>query len=259
MSQPSQLPDSQFLSLIGGSTSSDALNSQDFNTSSPDQLLLEAQSQEDEETASNLQFCINVAVLRRCWHFERGCRDLLPYPESYIRDVMEYMSSVDTFLMQEQERRCTFNRFEPTDIDNQPLEQYAFEAYDLELQRLKYLIASFHRTRIKKIESFPLYYQFNEEQNQKLSPAEKNFLTKYITLTQKLFGLCFSGLPGRYGREKLVYTSPYLSHTILMKSQLPIQNFYLNEQIRGLYANTVVVASYKDCLQWISEGSLDVI
>lgn len=250
-------PDPAFLSLIGSSVSSDAVNSQDISQYSPEQLY----AQGDEHGAATIQFCIDVAILRRCWQFERGCRDLLPYPTSYIDAVKEYMQRVENFLLEEQERRLTFQRYnnDQQDTTNGILEQYAYEAYDMELERLRFLLSDLHRTRLHKIEAHPLYYQFQENNLIKLSNPEKTFLTNYINLLQTLLGNSLAGLPGKYGREKLVYESPRLYHVVLMRCQNHVPQFYLSDQLRSLYANTVVVASYEDCLPWIGEGSLDVV
>lgn len=53
--------------------------------------------------------------------------------------------------------------------------------YERDLQRTRWLIKSYYRTRIKKIEAFVQYYLHHEEYTARLSPQELQYATAYFT------------------------------------------------------------------------------
>lgn len=54
--------------------------------------------------------------------------------------------------------------------------------YEREMQRTKWLIKAYHRTRIQKIENHVQYYLHHAQYTARLSPAELEYAKSYFTL-----------------------------------------------------------------------------
>lgn len=54
--------------------------------------------------------------------------------------------------------------------------------YEREMQRTKWLIKAYHRTRIQKLEQHVQYYLHHEQYTARLSPAELEYAKRYFTL-----------------------------------------------------------------------------
>lgn len=54
--------------------------------------------------------------------------------------------------------------------------------YEREMQRAKWLIKAYHRTRIQKIERHVQYYLHHAQYTARLSPAELEYAKSYFTL-----------------------------------------------------------------------------
>ncbi|EFA79483.1 GINS complex subunit 4 [Heterostelium album PN500] len=73
--------------------------------------------------------------LKQSWINEKSTPDILPYRRELVSDIMEEI--------QTKEELCT------SDIKN-PAMQFTANIYEMEIERLKYLIKSYLRTRLQK-------------------------------------------------------------------------------------------------------------
>ena len=61
-------------------------------------------------------------------------------------------------------------------------DKFACSLYQMEVNRLNYIVTSYHRTRLRKIQQYPMHIYRDNELKQRLSKAEFSFLTDYIDL-----------------------------------------------------------------------------
>lgn len=186
-----------------------------------------------------------ISILRRCWRYERGCPLVLPYPGPYIEPIL-------TFL-QDQERCIAENQYSDDERS----------IYELEVERIRYLVNDFHRIRLRKIELKPMYYAHDKSGKDKLSPAEVEFAEGYGKLVQRLLRTGLDGLPGKYSFEAVQYETPgedevALFHYLPATGAMAEIDFG-DQQLHALFPNTVVVAPYDTCVDMIEAGELDVI
>ena len=122
----------------------------------------------------------NLIIL---WRNERCSPELLPYPHnlmsrmlSRIQDQMERLEIISMdFLGQQQNSTTTTNN----NIGNKPVNNnnmLPLLCMEAELERIKFIIRSFIRCRLSKIDKFSLYLRQINETNQDLNPLQ-NFLS----------------------------------------------------------------------------------
>jgi len=82
--------------------------------------------------------------------------------------------------------------------------------HKMELSRIKFLINSYLRTRLDKIQNDSYYYSKTDFDNpSKLSREESEFLDKYKQSVEELFNsLCLRNLPGKFDLSKTAMKPP---------------------------------------------------
>ncbi|XP_043222552.1 DNA replication complex GINS protein SLD5-like isoform X2 [Amphibalanus amphitrite] len=101
--------------------------------------------------------------LKQSWIDETRCPELLEYDG----DV------VDCMLDQIHQMEANLRRVSKTD--------FKISIHKMEVDRIRYMIASYLRCRLQKIELYHRYLLSNEEQRRRLSPAELKFATERVT------------------------------------------------------------------------------
>ena len=128
-----------------------------------------------------------IANLKRSWINEKNSPELLPYENSIdiIRPMILYQQ----------------NRIDQAELyasDNADKNQLLAEEYKLQypilqlgLDRIKYILASYLRIRINKIDNNVMYYLSNANALENLSQNEKNYALKYVDLLGDSFNEAF--------------------------------------------------------------------
>ena len=87
------------------------------------------------------------------------------------------------------------------DASEQPDDGEAFgiSLYQMEIDRVKYLLASYLRMRLRKIEKFVFHILGSEEEFSKLSPNEVEFASKYQEAVERhLKESCLDQIPDKF-------------------------------------------------------------
>ena len=111
----------------------------------------------------------DVILLRQAFMNEKVAPEILPFKERLVRDLKDQIENQQAVIDET-----------PADAD----EAFASELYQMEIDRIKYLLASYLRTRIFKLQKNVLYILGNEEQHSRLSLREFEFAKKYLNLIQ---------------------------------------------------------------------------
>lgn len=227
--QSSQPLSAEFLSTIS------------LNTSTPSQIL----SQNSEQSNDGATTATNYGILRRCWRYERGCALILPYPQGFLDPIKTYLEDMDIRLS-----------------DRSMNNEIHQSLHELEVERLRYVYNDFHRIRLRKIEKNPLYYAYDRVGKEKLSQQELEFAKGYSKLVQNMMKEGLEGLPGKYGFETVQYETPQTDGAALMHyipENPQVAEFEIPEQKFNLFPNTLIVAPYEECNDWIQRGEFDVL
>lgn len=106
-----------------------------------------------------------VSMISKALIEEKQCPEILPYKESLVNQLDELIFSQEESVWEIQATSVTENFF--TTI------------YRLDIERMKYLLKSYLRTRLLKIQKYYLYIVRNDRADL-VSEAEFKFLTQYF-------------------------------------------------------------------------------
>jgi GINS complex subunit 4 len=156
------------------------------------------------------------------------------------------------------------------DLNSRPVESidqhFEFQIYQLDLNRVKYLLSSYLRTRLFKIQNQAFYLVLND-QHQMLSNKEYEFLAKYYLLKtnhfKKAFLLKIPEELRRIDREehsKSPDTMPNLEKYIFVKALEEIGMYHVpNGEDIEIHKDDIYLLPYSSAKPLILTNRLDVI
>ncbi|GME80919.1 unnamed protein product [Ambrosiozyma monospora] len=142
----------------------------DFETTSRSRL-----RSDDTLRAEDLQ------ALTQAWIQERTIPEVLPYEEDLLERILERMRKQIEFI-------------ELNSIELQKHEReikLLLVIVESELDRVQFLIRSYVRTRLMKIDQFSVYIRSNEQELKKLSGNETVYMERHLDLLMELYNRQF--------------------------------------------------------------------
>ncbi|PTB67267.1 GINS complex, Sld5 component [Trichoderma citrinoviride] len=112
----------------------------------------------------------DLQALTRLWVAERSAPELLNWPRD---GLFERVNS---------KIKSQIERIEDMTGDMDPKTNFALIVIQTELERYKFLVRSYLRTRIAKIDKHTLHYLSTEDFRQRLSPTELAYATRHQAL-----------------------------------------------------------------------------
>lgn len=135
----------------------------------------------------------DVPALYRVWLNERLAPLLLPYASTTVENILELLSNQQALLS------------EHTD-------PHLLALYQMEVERLRFVLTSYLRCRLAKIEAYWLYWVENPDP---LSSPERLFLQKYSTSRAKVLEeSALKHLPGKLPIKEMKVIPSKGSHVI---------------------------------------------
>jgi len=122
-------------------------------------------------------FIVETVVdrLKRAWINERAAPELLPFATEDVTAVKKYIQTQQAVVHSEQ--------------DSGKSPEYLIDIYQLEIDRIHYILASYLRTRLKKLEKYAIVYCKPDSAEYKhLSPSEAKFVKGYVELLERHYG-----------------------------------------------------------------------
>ncbi|KAL8952338.1 MAG: hypothetical protein Q9222_001749 [Ikaeria aurantiellina] len=104
----------------------------------------------------------DLQELTRAWVIERSAPELLPWPSALMDRVLDRIHQ------------------QASNID--PKTNFRLIIIQTELERFKFLVRTFLRTRLAKIDKYALYYMNDPSQAARLSPAEVQYANSHQAL-----------------------------------------------------------------------------
>ncbi|TFJ80196.1 hypothetical protein NSK_008462 [Nannochloropsis salina CCMP1776] len=134
----------------------------------PDFLLEELGSQapgleENDESELN----DDVARLTRWWLQEEAAPELLPFQTQTVEDLYA--------VVEEQQGFVDVSKTSVAEASSALL-------YQMEIDRVKYLLSRYLRARLRKLEKYILHVALDPDMRQRLSPQELRFAGQYLDL-----------------------------------------------------------------------------
>lgn len=118
--------------------------------------------------------------LTRSWVAERSSPELLPYPS----DLMHRMTS---------RLSAQIIKIEDATGSMDPTQNFHLVVLQTELERIKFLLRSFLRARMAKVDAFPLHYMQDVDAQSCLSGEERQYLEAHQSLVSELYKAAFLG------------------------------------------------------------------
>jgi GINS complex subunit 4 len=107
-----------------------------------------------------------LASLRVAWVLERCAPELLPFQAAIVNDVQSSIHAAQS------------------KIDNDEIHRPLLSIHQMDVDRASFVLASYLRTRLAKLQKFITYYLADESRREKLSAAELEFAQGYNQLVK---------------------------------------------------------------------------
>eukprot|EP00049_Salpingoeca_infusionum_P014731 m.279103 g.279103 ORF g.279103 m.279103 type:complete len:275 (+) comp15739_c4_seq9:202-1026(+) len=111
-----------------------------------------------------------IQKLRQAWMNEKTAPELLQYEAEAFSIVHSEVNEQDEATRQK--------RFE------NETDKFIFNLYQMEIERLRFLLASYLRTRLWKIEKYALHIRLDAEAQLRLSDKEREYALRYANLVE---------------------------------------------------------------------------
>ncbi|GFR08280.1 DNA replication complex GINS protein SLD5 [Trichonephila clavata] len=210
---------------------------------------------EDNETEEMTTAAEVIQKLEEAWVNEKLSPELLQYEGELVDCMLDQIQYMEISLqkIQKEDFRIVFHK--------------------MELDRIKYVLSSYLRIRLEKIEKFgpDLLHQESQEQNMMalMSDEERTFAHKFTTsIKNYLNDVALKNMPSNMRSVKLedICCKPQMDKSVFIKVKtdvpgVTIESFseYREEEIVDLTAGSQHILRYKPIAPLLKNGSVQLI
>eukprot|EP01083_Nonionella_stella_P039458 107314_1 len=207
----------------------------------------------------------DVEFLKQAWINERLAPELLPYEEERVTNVKEALDNQQELLDDHRDRPA-----DSMDVDGEPRkDELELDLLEMELDRVKFILTSYLRCRIHKIEKHAFHIVGNAESYERLSQQEVDFVESYCGLMESHFRSTFlEKLPALYqvlGKGNMI-RQPNLNSNVFLKVKENIGVYQVQssagsqlDQNQELNKDDIWVGQYKQFQSLVMDGRADLI
>lgn len=190
-----------------------------------------------------------LEILQNAWLNEKFAPELLPQQ----KDMLELM------LVQIEHMEENISKLDKND--------FHYIAHRIELERIKYIITSYLRCRIKKIETFTRAILDEDDQRpgnkKRLSSEERQYAETHMSLVRKHFHqIAIQHMPTNLQEESAreIVTPNLMSHIFLRANEsVPSVVVGMNEEEVDLEAGSLHIMPYKLASDLLLDGKVQLI
>ncbi|CAM6090793.1 unnamed protein product [Calypogeia fissa] len=210
----------------------------------------------DDREADDLN-STDVDLLKRVWRNEKEAPEILRYEAQLVERVQEQI-----LLMEENIAALS------TEISDELM----LSLYRMDVNRALFLLRSYLRTRLSKIEQFPIHIVSTPEVSEKLSESELEYAFRYGEALAKHFEqTVLNRLPEEYTSMSKQYTSseegdmipkPQLDTFVFCKSKGTIGAFQLDDkgdETVDLMKDDLHILRYRPVRRLLEENKIELI
>lgn len=194
-----------------------------------------------DKSLSDLGPVNRIVQLTRAWTAERIAPEVLPFPKLLVDDLTAALRSQIEFVEQT----------ELTDLKV----NFQLVVIQTELERIKYLLRSYLRTRLCKLDKCPYYYLNDSLVKSRLSSLEIQYLQKHQAIVERhLFATFIKDLPESGGLHKLddkaaagvsMVDAPDLKRPVFCKvAQALTQRLVIGDEALEVDIGSVILINY---------------
>lgn len=214
---------------------------------------------DDDEEEVELSLREQVIYLTTAWRNEELSPEILQYEDEMVESVKEAIDEREAMIEDAEEEIASAAAGGGNKILS--ASQYW---YRKEVERIRFILHSYLRVRLWKIQKYTLYFLSDEESWNRLSAAEQQFATNYSSLGERHFKDCFlRDLPKKYqavdDREMVV--APNLRKFVIFQANEDRENVMIeNGKHRvNLQKGNIFVANYSNFKHLVYDGVVDLI
>ncbi|KND01198.1 DNA replication protein SLD5 [Spizellomyces punctatus DAOM BR117] len=203
---------------------------------------------------STSYFNDDVKALTQSWINERCAPEILPYQEHLVNNLLEMLNA----------QAENVEAQEP----NTPDGAFLLVIYQQEMERIKFVIRSYLRTRLAKIQKYTLHFLQEEEYRGRLSTDELAFAEKFQELLERHFmKSCLEELPAFLQRlddeigDISMVNRPELDDAVICRVKEDIGAFQLDDSDETTFmkANNVYILQYKAIRRLLEDNKVDLV
>lgn len=212
---------------------------------------------EDSAAAAEKAATTDVELLKRAWRNEKAAPEILRFDSPLVSRVREQIQ-----LLEE-----TLDDFAESGVDD-----LVVSLYQMDLDRTLFLLRSYLRLRLQKIEKYTIHISKSDDLSNRLSQQEQRFAKSCTEIMEKhLEQSVLSKLPYGYDsvtRQSLSSTEddmvpePKLDTFVFCKTKTDVGAFQLDdigEEVVDLVADDLYVLRYKSIKGLVESGRIDLI
>ena len=232
---------------------------------------------ENENEGENEELSSQTAVymLSSFWMNEKNTPEILEYEIDIVRKVQEIIKLQEEHIYDKMDELNSNNNNDDDDDDglslntsnnnnnNSKFGQYCLNLYKQELERVEYMLNSYFRIRLWKIQEQCIYILSKNSMKSRLSKEELIFCQNYYQLTLSHYKKTFlSQLPKKNQKitEPCMIVKPNVNKHIIMRVNQTIGNFVYDENKDvDLQQGLLFIGKYKDFKSLLYDGTLDAV
>lgn len=206
-----------------------------------------AQDDDEEEIPMTAQQLLEH--LQRSWMNEKFAVQLLPYEEAIVDMVMSQLTHMEDNL---------------TSTNKNDM---LYIAHRMEVERIRYILASYHRCRLQKIEEYTFYILEQEskrsEGNKRLSAGELQFATEFYKSMENHFNqLAVRHMPQNHQDDEHVRkVVPNIDGHVFIRARENVAEFSISadHDTINIAAGSIHMFKYRDVEPLVLEGIVELI
>ena len=243
-------------------------NNNNNNNNDNDQFDDNKEEEEEELESDDDEFPISdvIELLTIAWRNEKLAPELLEYEQEYVERVKQAIDDKENEIedMEDEIISNTSSNANNINMDNAKIISSSLYWFKKEIERIKYILHSYLRIRLWKIQKYVYYILSDEIQYNRLSQKEQKFAQKYINLNERHFKNCFlRDLPSKYQTltEPEMIVKPNLNKFVVIKANENNDNILIENGKHhiNLQKNNIFVARYDNFKHLIAQGTVDLI
>lgn len=191
----------------------------------------------------------SVMRLKRAWVSERLCPEMLEYQGELLEDVRERVAAQCKALEERERERAERGSSGAEDASEKMMDDIMW----IEVNRVKYLMREYLRTRLHKIEEYSLHVLTDEDTSRRLSEKELEYAEGYVKAVDVHFGDALRELPQQYRQflkefdddEREVIPKPDLDAFVIFRVREDVPNFQVDDgESVTLRRGEIILARY---------------
>jgi len=196
-----------------------------------------------------------IKHLKEAWANEKGAPELLAFKDELVEKVQEEIARQGSDLDQAK-----------SEASLKEIDRLAISLYEVELERVKYILKSYIHTRLKKLQKMHFYLSEVPAARDRLSGGEKEFLDGYTALVRRHLNDAFlRTLPE--GIEEVEFSieekrgfEPNLDNFVFLKALEDIGDYQIaDDVIFDMKENDQILVKYKAIQKLLQENRATLI